>query len=831
MSRTADSSTAPSSLTSAGETQAAALTREIRNAINTTVAKVLDDTEKELRCFLPISELQDILNDKAVLQLFEELLAEIETSHDASTVIQMSENDVAQRGNKSDKSVDVYVKETTGTPSRRALLALFLRQNRPELLKVFLGWLMSHDTSAPSDDNIPFTSQELGRYGIDEILHDNILRDQAIFKPMILRRGEHHVFNSRLRLPFLGNQEPIKKGSSGSVVETEIARYHWEMEGSGGFVPENQKSSTIVALKTFKRVGPGSGLEDPTRDFQIELGVLQELRKCRTKHDMIMLDWGSITVTDYTGAPISHSLIFERAACSLEDFFKDSERAKRYSKKSELLACHVGIVEALECLHDQLKTFHLDIKPDNILIFEKYRGTAGPGKQDIYELTWKLSDFGLAKKKQAREDLYLADRSTNPSVSSTLPVTRPVGFYQAPEIQEEKISLAGPGSDVWSMGCVTIMVLAFMAKGVQEVADLGVLLKINLKGSSGTDWSFYIMNDSTSWKSRSAQKCCYITGHVPETKDLPVTTSGSGISVPLEAALHPRLIEWSNDLCQSTYAVRHERPFVEEILSVIFGNVLRINRQDRMEASELKTRLESIQKKWQRFDANPTRYVHPTSKTNNSRELRHSDQRSVRSQYSNACLEVLPEARTLDTHQHKEHDIPSTIHVSASPSSQGSTHDIHPRRPRSEDQSIRSPLSTAIRRDKASDVRKELERNPKQLDEPCRDVNIYPIHWALRNDSFRALDVLLEKVESMETTKQVCDGQTALELACASSSHMGLECIQKYRHKFEFPEEVYKRHRRGMGTEATEIADELFHTSAAPLQEKRGFFGRFKRRR
>lgn len=394
-------------------------------------------TERELRCFLPISELKDILNDKAVRQLFEELLTEVPISHQSSAISQMNENDAAQRGHESDKGVDVYVQATTGTPSSRALLAMFLRQNRRELLNIFLGWLISHDT-APSDDDIPFTSQELGRYGVDEIYHYNILRDQAVFKPIILRKEEHLTFNSRQRLPFLGNQEPIKKGSSGSVVEAEIARHHWEREGSGGYVLENPKSSTKVALKTFKRIAPGIGIQDPTHDYDIERSVLEELRKCRIKHEMIMLDWGSITVNDYAGAPTSHSLIFERAACSLEDFFKDAERAKRYGKKSELLACHVGIAEAVEGLHDQLNTYHLDIKSDNILIFEKYPGTAGAGKQGLYELTWKLSDFGLAKKKDARQNSHFADRSTSPSVSSTLPATRPAGLYQAPESRRRK---------------------------------------------------------------------------------------------------------------------------------------------------------------------------------------------------------------------------------------------------------------------------------------------------------------------------------------------------------------------------------------------------------
>lgn len=140
------------------------------------------------------------------------------------------------------------------------------------------------------------------------------------------------------------------------------------------------------------------------------------------------------------------------------------------------------------------------------------------------------------------------------------------------------------------------MVLAFMAKGVKEVAKLGVLLEVNLNGLSGTEYSFYVRNDSTAWESRFAHKCCHIEGHIPETKVLPGTTLVSGTSVRLEATLHPRLTDWSNALCQSTYAQRPERPLVEEVLGVIFGHVLRIDRKKRMSASALKVILESIQK-------------------------------------------------------------------------------------------------------------------------------------------------------------------------------------------------------------------------------------------
>ena len=61
---------------------------------------------------------------------------------------------------------------------------------------------------------------------------------------------------------------------------------------------------------------------------------------------------------------------------------------------------------------------------------------------------------------------------------------------------------------------------------------------------------------------------------------------------------------------------------------------------------------------------------------------------------------------------------------------------------------------------------------------------------------------------------------------------MGLECIQKYRDKFDFPKEIYKRHRRETDAEARDIAEDLFHnTTDAPAQERSRFFGRWRRKK
>ncbi|KAF2129635.1 kinase-like protein, partial [Dothidotthia symphoricarpi CBS 119687] len=396
-----------------------------------------------------------------------------------------------------DKHIKYYVQKTTGTPSRKALLAVFLYQYREELLSLFLKWLRSDVPDIPSDDSMPFTRAALHRYGIPFLYHHGILGEQAIFKPVTIQRLLHQKFSNEDRLPFIGGQEPIKTGSSGDVVKTEIAQHHWEIDVDGEIIPGNPNNTTIVALKTFKKDANRS-MDEATRDFNIELNILKELRSCKTKHDMIMLDWGSITIVDHQGAAISHSLIFELATFSLEDLLKDEDRAKKYLRKGLLLASLVDIVEALACLHDKVQTFHFDIKPDNILIFERDLSRSTSGNQSHHELIWKLSDFGLARKKAARQRVSIASGSAATSVSSTLPATRPPGLYQAPEIQQQNISQAGQGSDVWSIGIVALMVLAFMSNGPTEVSMLETWLKVSFNGA-GREPLTYVRSDQRSW--------------------------------------------------------------------------------------------------------------------------------------------------------------------------------------------------------------------------------------------------------------------------------------------------------------------------------------------
>ncbi|KAI4605047.1 hypothetical protein J4E80_010730 [Alternaria sp. BMP 0032] len=868
-------STSRTSVSLARESQIELLARELRKAVGRTVENI-PQRDRQSRRFLPKNDLARILTEKSLDLLFRELVC-IQSSSGVVDVPQAIISDVADEQNdpyptRADEVIEKCIQATTGTPSRSFLLALFLYQDRPELLLLFLDWLTSEfdqpaaerDHLIPSDESMPFTELELFDHRVPERYHASVLEEQASFKPLTLRKLKHHDVSSSERLPFIGRQESIKSGSQGHVVKAVIAESHWEIQEDeaqkhSNFVPGNPNSTRIVALKIFKAVEPVRDMLEATEDFEIELNILKELRKYKTKHEMIMLDLGSITESDDTGSPIRHSLIFELANFSLDDLLKNRNRAREDILPSRLLASLVDIVEALECLHDKLETLHLDIKPDNILIFETYSGSEGSKR---YELSWKLSDFGLARKKAAKKKrVGSAQNSTGTSRTSTLPATRPTGLYQAPEIQEQETSHAGQGSDVWSMGCVTLMVLAFIADGSKAVTELETYLMVDFLKCGGREPLFYIRSDSYLWEYRTAYVCCFLPDQVQNVDIIPETGS------QLSAALHPHLIFWFNRLLKASYDRRPAQKFVLNLLRVVFGTVLRVDRNKRIGATKLRDRLAEIQQDWKSYDLAPESYEYrdispelylpqtcrseehntsPTGRTDESFATRVPDARARILETSKPPTTIDDSQATRDASPASLHPISPTEHCPEDDRAQADeqmepTQDSTAAIPREQIQApngttapptemeatqdhqgltqdprihMQQELCSAIERDDAFSVLGLLEQNPEMLGQLCPGARRYPIHWALFKNAYKALDALLEKA-SLDITNLTCSRRTALDLALDSGKAAALDCIRNHREKFDFPPELYKRRKGGLGSEAREIADDLFGTKKA----------------
>ncbi|EDU48823.1 SPS1, Serine/threonine protein kinase [Pyrenophora tritici-repentis] len=485
--------------TSVRETTVRELTIRICQAVDTTKGKLKDE---EARPFLPKTDLKDILDGLSLQRLITEL---VRANSGFAPVV--GDGDSVSPSNQ-DTTIDNYVYRTIGTPNhpecppRVALLALFLYAERPLLLSHFTKWLINPWPGFPSDENIPLDKPTLIANRFPSDCYRSIFDYQNIFRPVLLRQDENNKLRSWDRLPYIGRCELIKEGSSGSVYRVEIAQGHWEIKSGGHYIPGNPDRPLVMAIKEFRKVPNGRTIEEATKDFHDELGILKEIHGSRIKHEMVMLDLGSITIRDGEGIPVSHSIIFELATFSLGDFLK-TEKAEKRRKTSVLFAKLADLVKALEHLHRDLDLLHLDIKPDNILVFEGEPSNQDNEKEDEEKLLWKLSDFGLARKKRDKARVGLGGHywhsSYQESRSSNISATRPAGVYQAPEVQQPGSSGVGKRSDVWSMGCVTLMVLAFATYSVPGVKELESQLFVKFKHWGGSQSLFYHRSDSYLW--------------------------------------------------------------------------------------------------------------------------------------------------------------------------------------------------------------------------------------------------------------------------------------------------------------------------------------------
>jgi serine/threonine protein kinase len=598
----------------------------ICQAVDSTVEGITVASVRDARCFFAKADQDRILDSDSMKQLFKELIAKHSTSL-ASLFVQPPSTDRNVNGQPEDL-INSCVK-AMHTPSRVALLSLCLYQNPEALLHIFLRWILHAATQTrsdnpantgipiPSDKSMPFTKSSLQAYGVAESLCREILRNQSVFQPASIRRNQDRKLSTAVRLPFLGAGGEPKTGSSGSVSEIIIAKRHWEIQSGNEILIGNPRANQVVALKTFEKTTERD-MATTTQEFEIERQILKELGNKKTKHDMIMLDWGSITINDEMGSPLSHHLIFELATFSLQNFLENFRRSDTYKEQSLLLARFVDLVEALAVLHDSLKTLHLNIKPDNILVFEEGSSHSDNQNEDPNKLVFKISDFGLARKKGMRQRTghNQIGLISQPSHSSATSATRPSGAYQGPEIQQRDTSRAGRGSDVWSIGCVALMMLAFVTGGPAEVSKLTNCLPVDFLDRGGCQKLFYIRSDSYPWAFNDMDHCQYryLEDFKPDIGEIPQ------LYPRLQAAVNPKVIVWSNIL-YSEYTGYAEQKFIKRWLKVIFCSALLIDRTKRWKAAKLHEELREIQEDWHGYETGATNPQYSSFDTVRSPEI------------------------------------------------------------------------------------------------------------------------------------------------------------------------------------------------------------------
>ena len=127
---------------------------------------------------------------------------------------------------------------------------------------------------------------------------------------------------------------------------------------------------------------------------------------------------------------------------------------------------------------------HMDLKPSNILIVKTETNT-----------TWKISDLGISR---FQGQPHLAAKGTTKTYAR-----RSNGKYQAPEVHSR--NKIGRKSDVWSMGCILIVIM------IRAVQSLDGLAKFTEALSDRYDNDFFhcdgrLKPEVDSWLSKLALK-------------------------------------------------------------------------------------------------------------------------------------------------------------------------------------------------------------------------------------------------------------------------------------------------------------------------------------
>ena len=192
----------------------------------------------------------------------------------------------------------------------------------------------------------------------------------------------------------------------------------------------------------------------------------------------------------------TYSLFFDLAKRNLwQHFMENRDPVKTLEERKRLFGRTCGLAGALAHLHEGLKLhntniplhcYHLDLKPQNILVF-------GTGNDQI----WKISDFGMSqikqihpKESQDKPKHHLLDKifqSTKPNEdpSSGVDNSRYGGTYAAPEAKEKSDTVTRK-SDVWSLACVITLVITYL-----HDQSHGIELFQKLRASERSqDWFF-----------------------------------------------------------------------------------------------------------------------------------------------------------------------------------------------------------------------------------------------------------------------------------------------------------------------------------------------------
>lgn len=342
-----------------------------------------------------------------------------------------------------------------------------------EPVRKFTIKLLVTDSWAAERCSLPTTRETLIELFEEQITPDQFLANQAMFCPVIIMKGKEVIVPSleNERLPYM-EEKLLGKGSFGAVYRVKIAKGHL---CDPHFKSANQEPVELARKDYLTSADLRSQMAQ--EDHKIMKKILSLDKKCIN----IVESYGSLAIGSST-----YSLFMPLAICDLKQYMATYHFMKpsTATERMEIIQNLHGVANGLDFLHTQMRTteghrlvcYHMDLKPDNILIYSE---RSGEEKRQV----WKISDFGMARVKYPREfgdtdranDLrsWFARRPKQESQDNSASGTinrRGEGTYLAPESMAS-FPIMKANSDVWSLGCVISVVFAYMEKGANGVME------------------------------------------------------------------------------------------------------------------------------------------------------------------------------------------------------------------------------------------------------------------------------------------------------------------------------------------------------------------------
>lgn len=240
--------------------------------------------------------------------------------------------------------------------------------------------------------------------------------------------------------------------------------------------------------------------DDPKEAYRIERENLETIRNSSDVQYQrnIMLARASLLRGN------TYSLFFDAASCDLGQYLSDPDTfiPKSVGNIESFLYRFNGLVSALNFLHTKLIArdtkenlcfAHLDLRPANILVFNKGIFNTAPG--GVETEIWKIGNFGVSRIKKIRSPARTIFKWLLPGgpEDQFSPATRSrhEGTFYAPEIRHgisKKATEVQPASDIWSLGCILSLVISFLDEGPESIRQFQIQRRL----SKSTKDPFYV---------------------------------------------------------------------------------------------------------------------------------------------------------------------------------------------------------------------------------------------------------------------------------------------------------------------------------------------------